>query len=355
MPALNRTRSMCWTLNNHTPEEIEHIQNGPFKFGVFQQEIGANGTPHLQGYCQMQNPTGFNTWKALISPRAHLEAAKGTPRENYEYCTKGDTRHPGTQPWIKGDVPQPGSRSDIEGLVAMAKDPTKRTRDLVDANGEGFLKFYKGLAVVRSAFSEPRDFQTEVLWFYGSTGTGKSRLAFTLEPNAYWKPGGANWWDGYDPIEHDAVIIDDFRSNIATFSEILRWFDRYPMQVPFKGGYCNFRPSRIYVTTSKHPAQTWVDRSEESLDQLLRRLKVIVEFLPGGIKRFDKGVPADIEGAEIVDIAEPVGQQNNAAAAAQVPHFNGPDEPLWPAPDWEAGELDLEDIEFLHELEHVEV
>lgn len=354
MPALNRTRSMTWTLNNYTIEEIDHIKNGPFKFCVFQQEIGANGTPHLQGYCQMGNPTGFNTWKNLI-PRAHFEASKGTARENYDYCTKEETRAPGTEPWVRGDVPQPGHRSDIDGMVAMAKDPDKRMRDIVDSNGEGFVKFYKGLAVVRSIFSEPRSFQTEVLWFFGSTGTGKSKLAYELSPNAYWKPGGANWWDGYDPIEHDTVIIDDFRSNIATFSEILRWFDRYPMQVPFKGGYVNFRPRRIYVTTSKHPDQTWVDRGEEALGQLLRRLKVIVEFLPGGFKRFVKGVPADIEGVGIVEAVEPIGVQNRAAPAPQVDHFNGPSQDPWVRSEWDGGGLELEDIDFLNELDNVEV
>ena len=323
MPAANRTRSMTWTLNNYTDDDINHIQNGPFKFIVFQREIGANGTPHLQGYCQMGNPTGFNTWKNLISQRAHFEASLGTPRENYEYCTKDQTRAPGTEPFTRGDIPQPGQRSDIEGLVAMAKDPTKRQRDIIDANGEGFLKFHKGLAIVRSVFSERRNFQTEVFWFYGGTGTGKSRLANDLAPEAYWKPGGGNWWDGYDPIEHDDIIIDDFRSNIAPFNEVLRWFDRYPIQVPFKGGYSNFRPSRIFITTSKHPTETWLGVGEEKLDQLLRRLKVVVEFLPGGIKRFDKGLPADIPGVPVVDVAQPLGQPNQAAAQAQVPHFNG--------------------------------
>ena len=343
MPGLNRTRSMTWTLNNPTDDEVKHIKDGSFKFCVFQHEIGANGTPHLQGYCQMGNPTAFSTWRNLISLRAHFEASKGSPRQNYEYCTKEETRAAGTEPFVRGEVPQPGQRTDLEGLVAMAKDPTKRMRDIVDANGEGYAKLYKGLAVIRSIFSEPRRFQTEVLWFYGSTGTGKSRLADELSPDAYWKPGGANWWDGYDPIEHESVIIDDFRSNIATFSEVLRWFDRYPMQVPFKGGYVNFRPRRIYVTTSKHPSETWLDRGEEALGQLLRRLKVIVEFLPGGFKRFDKGVPADIEGAGIVDALEPIARDDRTPPPAQVEHFNA-DEPS-------VGTGPVLDADFLNEFD----
>lgn len=307
MPALNKTRSMTWTLNNYTDDDIEHIKNGPFKFIVFQREIGATGTHHLQGFCQMGNPTGFNTWRKLVSPRAHFEASKGSARDNYEYCTKEETRAPGTEFFTRGDIPSPGTRSDIEGLVAMAKDPTKRQRDLIDANGEVFLKYFKGFDRIRAATALPRDFPTDVFWFYGGTGTGKSRLAHQIAPDAYWKPND-KWFDGYDPHEHEDVIIDDFRASFAPFSFVLRLFDRYPMSVEVKGGTVNFRARRIYVTTSKHPSETWLAPGEEKLDQLLRRLKVVVEFLPGGLKRFEKGSAADIEGAGVMDpLVGPVG------------------------------------------------
>jgi len=302
---------MTWTLNNFTDDDINHLKNGPFKFIVFQQEISASGTPHLQGYCQMGGPIGFNSWRKLISPRAHLEATKGSARDNYEYCTKVETRSPGTEPYTRGDIPSPGTRSDIEGLVAMAKDPTKRQRDLIDANGEVFLKHFKGFDRIRAVTALPRDFATDVYWFYGGTGTGKSRLALELAPDAYWKPND-KWFDGYDPYAHDDVIIDDFRASFAPFSFVLRLFDRYPMSVEIKGGTTNFRARRIFVTTSKHPSETWLAPGEEKLDQLYRRLKVIVEFLPGGLKRFDKGSAADLEGSGILSPVAPLGGGDQA-------------------------------------------
>ena len=370
MPGLNKTRSMTWTLNNPTQEEIEHIQNGPFKFCVFQEEVGAAGTTHLQGYCQMGNPTAFTTWRKLVSPRAHFEASKGTPRQNFEYCTKVETRKVGGVQFQRGDIPQPGQRTDIEGLVSLAKDPTKRMRDLVDSNGEGFVKLYKGLTVVRSIFSEPRKFQTDVFWLYGGTGTGKSRFAWEVAPEAYSKPGGTNWWDGYDPIEHTDVIIDDFRANMASFSEILRLFDRYPMQVPFKGGYVNFRPRRIYVTTSRSPSETWLTTGEEALDQLFRRLKVVVEFLPGGLKRFVKGSVADLEGPRPVPIVDPAPRVRAAASDTEdtdsgddgfgggsLPPSGGGrpvlDDDQWIAQHRRAVGIQVED-DFLNELDGIE-
>lgn len=335
MPALNKTRSMTWTLNNYIQEEIDHIKNGPFKFCVFQEEVGANGTPHLQGYCQMGNPTGFNTWRKLVSPRAHFEASRGSPRQNYEYCTKEQTRAVGTEFFQRGEVPKPGQRTDIEGLVLLAKEPTTSMRDLVESNPEGFIRYHRGLSYVRSIFSLPRNFQTDVYWLFGSTGTGKSKFAWEMAPGAYSKPGGTNWWDGYDPVEHTDIIIDDFRANLAPFSEILRLFDRYSMQVPFKGGYVNFRPRRIYVTTSKPPTETWLTFGEEDLGQLLRRLKVIVEFLPGGLKRFDKGSVADFEGAGHVPLIDPAGHIGASATTPEIDSgiFDG---------EGDQGEFDIE-------------
>lgn len=319
-----KIRSVCFTLNNYTEQDVEHIKEGPFKFLVFQRETGANGTPHLQGYAQGKGSIAWNTWKRLLTDRAAFFAAKGTPRENYDYCTKEDTRDAGTVPFVRGVIPQPGQRTDIEGLVSLAKDPTKRMRDIIDSNGEGFVRYYKGIDRVRSIFSEPRRFQTEVLWFYGSTGTGKSRLADSLAPDAYWKSND-KWFDGYDPIEHDDIIIDDFRSNFHTFNFILRLFDRYPMQVEIKGGTTNFRAKRIFVTTSKHPLQTWETRSEEALDQLIRRLSVIVEFLPGGIKRFDKGDASCLEGGGVVDCTQPPRRfRASQAEEADEPRIGGP-------------------------------
>jgi hypothetical protein len=319
-----RCRSVCFTLNNYTPEEVKHLEDGPFKFIVFQRERGLEGTPHLQGFCQMGNPTAFSTWKRLISPRAHLETPRGTARQNYEYCTKVETREGGTVPFERGDIPNPGERTDIAGIVGLAKDHTKRLRDIVDADGETYLRYYKGIDRVRSIFSEPRRFQTEVFWFYGSTGTGKSKLADEMAPDAYWKPND-KWFDGYDPIEHPDIIIDDFRADFHKFNFVLRLFDRYPMQVEIKGGTVNFRASRVFVTTSKHPRETWQGRTEEAMDQLLRRLKVVVEFLPGGIRRFDKGGPCDLEGSGIVEpaLARRRLRSSEEEAVDRVEHVDG--------------------------------
>lgn len=51
----------------------------------------------------------FQHIKALLPYGAHIEAAKGTRQQNFDYCTKNDTEHqrwPGTEPvkYFKNDI-----------------------------------------------------------------------------------------------------------------------------------------------------------------------------------------------------------------------------------------------------------
>jgi len=128
--------------------------------------------------------------------------------------------------------------------------------------------------------SSARSFKTEVYWYYGPTGTGKSRAANVEAPHAYWKSPVDKWWDGYSGQED--VIVDDYRRDLCTFATLLRLFDRYPLRVEYKGGSCEFRSKRIFITSPKSPKDTWTEgekpRTDEDIQQLLRRITKIVHF-----------------------------------------------------------------------------
>lgn len=85
------------------------------------------------------------------------------------------------------------------------------------------------------------------------------------------------WFDGYKGQKR--VIFDDFRPWWCEFSWLLRLLDRYPIQVPVKGGFVNFIPEEIIVTTPKNPEETFgMYRTQEDLQQLRRRLQHVVHF-----------------------------------------------------------------------------
>lgn len=86
----DRFRRWCFTLNNWTQEELLHLtnffddRNAKYIMG---EEVGEEGTPHLQGYVEWPNQVRFETLK-LASERAHWEKAKAKRAENVKYCSK---------------------------------------------------------------------------------------------------------------------------------------------------------------------------------------------------------------------------------------------------------------------------
>jgi len=307
-----RPRSVCFTLNNYTVEEYQHIKDGPFTYLICQEEIGATGTPHIQGFCRVDKPTVFSTWKRMLGERAHIEASKASAQRNRAYCTKPNAefpenaRRPGTEFFEKGQLPNPGERSDLSSLAEAARDSSKSLLDIIDVDPCNFLRYHKGVVAIRSIISPDRDQKTKVFWFYGATGLGKSHTMRQLGRDAYWKQSGM-WWCGYDPCTHYDVCVDEYRCNFSTFSFLLQLFDEYPLFVQSKGGNINFRARRIFISTPYSVEQTWSTRTEEDIQQLLRRIEVIVEFLPGRVKRFVKGSCTDLGADIVVPIGQPIG------------------------------------------------
>jgi len=89
---MNPQTNWCFTLNNFTSDDLEHIEdvsnNASVSYLLIGQETGESGTPHIQGFIQFNKKLRFNQVKDLISQRIHLEACKGTAFANIAYCKK---------------------------------------------------------------------------------------------------------------------------------------------------------------------------------------------------------------------------------------------------------------------------
>lgn len=81
----------CFTLNNHTEDDIigilDNFSSNSSNF-LFQEEVGENGTPHLQGYVEFKKKC--RPMNLVGNKRIHWEKSRNIDA-SIEYCRKADT------------------------------------------------------------------------------------------------------------------------------------------------------------------------------------------------------------------------------------------------------------------------
>lgn len=270
-------KNWIFTCNNFTEGDLGALRTIECAYLRCQEEIGESGTRHLQGVLCLKDRKRRTQLTKLLSPRFHLEVMRGTIEQADNYAGKRETKVEGGVELLRGTRPSgAGHRSDL-AMVAQEIRAGGREAQILDQHPSSYIRYHGGIRRAIFVCSARRNHKTDVFWYYGRTGTGKSRRAAELAPGAYWKDNGTAWWDGYEG--HEDVIIDDYRCNMCTFNYLLRLFDRYPMQVQVKGGYVQFVAKRIIVTCNKSPREAWATRTDEDLCQLLRRITAIEEFV----------------------------------------------------------------------------
>jgi len=268
-------RAWSFTLNNYTPLEYANIiiNYHEYKYCVIGREIGEEGTNHIQGYVYFKNPRHFEGVKSILGNRIHLEYSKGNAEQNFKYCTKEGN-------WAEyGKIPKQGKRTDLEDIkyaILVEELNVKECLGMIKNLQE--LKFAEGLMKYQD-MPEP-DINRQVFWFFGPTGSGKTKEAYELLSSMYGKNNiwmssrNLKWWDGY--YGQPAIIIDEMRGDFCTFHELLRIVDIYPFRTETKGSSLWYRAKTIIITSCFHPNKLF--KTIEDKKQLLRRINKIKEF-----------------------------------------------------------------------------
>jgi len=183
----------------------------------------------------------------------------------------------------------------LEALYKQART-AKTLLEVAEACPSQYIRYYKAVQHVRQieAFDKPtRQSDLKVFLYYGPPGTGKTRLAYETAPDLYAIPLGKTlWFDNY--AGEPDVLIDDFSGNLRLV-DTLRMLDRYPIQVPVKGGHVWWCPTTIHITTNVHP-RNWYDYSKraDSYRALTRRFTKVIHFLDDETKQ-------EFEGQELIN------------------------------------------------------
>jgi len=288
--------NVCFTFNNPGPDPIP-FDVEKMVYLVYQREVGAEGTEHYQGYCELKKQMRLPAIKTLLgSNTIHIERRRGTAKQASDYCKKADTRKAQTEFTEFGEMKttNQGARADLEGFkdAVMAQGPDrKRKRDLLDDHLSTLAhhpKFYNMLTLMNRPKSHDH---VEVILHIGEPNLGKTRWvmdAYKESDDFYVAPLSNNtlWFDEYDL--HETVLLDDFSGSASHMPlvTLLRLIDRYPVMVPTKGGHTWWKPKTIFLTTNILPKDWYTWSSEKGGDRgiqylaLARRFTKVVLFYP---------------------------------------------------------------------------
>ncbi len=277
-----RYRHWVFTINN--PNDADRlalkalIAMKHFKYCVYQEELGHSDTPHYQGYIEFKRTMRLSTVKRLLGGRVHLERRRGTQQQARDYCMKEDGRisapvELGTYVPISGQ----GHRTDLATLTLAIKE-TPDVTTIAKAFPIQYLKFHKGITKLCRIYTPKRSSPPKVWLYYGTTGTGKTRDAFTLQ-DIHRKAPDTRWFDGYS--NQKTLLLDDFcgRMSKMSLSYLLQLLDRYPMLVEVKGDYVPLLATQIIITTNIHP-RLWYDYSDRIVqyNALARRIHKVMWY-----------------------------------------------------------------------------
>lgn len=231
---------------------------------------------HYQGFAYSKTAMRMSGWKQLF-PTAHIERMKGNFMHNQVYCSKeGELLE-------FGERPAQGKRNDIVQLKAKL-DAGQRPLEIAyeDINMFSTVGHMHRFAETYAQYIRYRTIKDnrdvpEVYVRIGPAGTGKTRW---LDDN-YGTSGYAiapdntgRWYDGCD---RDVVLFDDVEAGkVPALSDFKKLTDRYPIQLPIKGGHIWWKPKVIVFTSNTPPTEWWPNLSQFDRDAIERRITDIV-------------------------------------------------------------------------------
>lgn len=309
-------RNLLFVINNYTSNEVKNILNsiemGRFIYICFEYEVGKEGTPHIQGYAEFQSAISFSAAhkikgfeRAHFIPRSEFsnklfaasycakeftykicerilkeEAAEG----NFDYVApsekealdwsrfnvdlwRSEINKPYQDLYIEAGDWKHGQKRGTRTDITIIKEIVNKGGNMNDILNVATSYQAAKMGQMLLTYQAPtRNWKSDVYWISGPTGTGKSYTANKIAVGSVWYSSDTlHWFDGYSG--QTTVIIDDFRlDQLKSVSWFLRLTDKYPLNVPIKGGFTNWCPKVIIITSPYKPQEVF-DMNNEIIDK----------------------------------------------------------------------------------------
>lgn len=284
-----RYRAWVFTTNNPRPDHRRRLKKLSAKYIVWGEEVApCTKTPHLQGLVIWPNAKTLASCRKLVIG-SHVEPA-ASGYLSMLYCKKGEqSKSEWNLEQDKGDnygINYVGYEAGVapqEPAAQGQREKDRYTRAFEDAKvgnldsipADIMIRHYSTIKRIKSDYQPQLESMPEItgrfLWYWGDTGTGKSRKAREDNPIHYLKQP-TKWWDGFD--DQPCVIIDEWDPThefLAT--KLKQWADHHAFAAEIKNGSAVLRPRKI-VVTSNYSIQECFPK-EQDYAPLLRRFQQV--------------------------------------------------------------------------------
>lgn len=261
-----RARSVCFTYHDYqldgADQRFQRYAQECSRYMVLGYEVCPDtGRQHIQGYVAWENPRSLKKFQQDIGlKRFHYEVTRGTPLQASNYCKK-DGKF-----WEFGTLPQQGERTDWNKAI----NDLNNGSDIVTVVAEQpqLLPAIRSLEKYKSLLDKSTHRDVKVIFLVGSPGTGKTRWAWDNYPDLYSKPEG-HWWDGY--TGQQTILLDDYYGDIP-YSIFLKVLDRYPLNLPIKGGFTPAKYTTVIITSNKSFTR-WYQEPNNAIARRIHEIK----------------------------------------------------------------------------------
>lgn len=274
-------------------------------YTVCQLEIGAQGTPHLQGFSLFssqillgeittleKNGTGFLGAFSENTNHPFVDRARGSNEQCIAYCTKEETRKWG--PWSIGDIEKTKNKKRDRG--GSIYDDIEWCADKIDS-GEWTTwdevptatKISRIGPNIKTLMAEVErrgkvmlQRNVKVFVIVGEAGWGKSTMVWQMAREQGWTimtkqvgSGNSQWYSDVEGT-YDLLFLDEFDAGQMKMTEFNQILDGFPLLLPSKGkqGYATF--TKVVIASNYDP-KSWFQKTvtTKEMDESGRLVTVV--------------------------------------------------------------------------------